>query len=353
MIKNQKIESKPARVLYVEDDEEVAGAIKLNFEEAGDFEVTTVPTSTGAIEAVKSNQYDVIVCDYSIPEMDGIELFKIFRAGPTEKIPFVLFTGKIEEEVATRAVNNELFHYVQKGDPNNLKYAVKDIFARKKSADFSVDINHKLRLLNALIRHDIQNLLLPISGEAELIKETRDYDVIKEKCDKIISSVEKCATLIRISSKFNQVGKDPSRWCSIEDLISLPQKDYPNFIENNIPREVEIFVDLAIFSLVFNNLFDNSMRHGQTVTKVTFSLTKTVIKGDLFIVFIYEDNGIGIKKDIKEKIFDFGFGKNTGLGLSLSKDLIEICGGTIIEDGEFDQGARFKIIIPTWRCRGY
>ena len=48
----------------------------------------------------------------------------------------------------------------------------------------------------------------------------------------------------------------------------------------------------------------------------------------------------------KEKIFDRGFGKNTGLGLTLSREILGITGITIKETGEHGIGARFEITVP-------
>jgi signal transduction histidine kinase len=53
----------------------------------------------------------------------------------------------------------------------------------------------------------------------------------------------------------------------------------------------------------------------------------------------------------KEKIFERGFGKNTGFGLAISRDILDITGITIRETGEPGRGARFEITVPQgmWR----
>ena len=74
----------------------------------------------------------------------------------------------------------------------------------------------------------------------------------------------------------------------------------------------EIFADPMI-GMVFSNLFDNAVRHGETVTDITISCRTT---GE-DLVIVVEDNGVGIPLDEKQKIFENGYGKNTGLGLFL------------------------------------
>jgi signal transduction histidine kinase len=64
------------------------------------------------------------------------------------------------------------------------------------------------------------------------------------------------------------------------------------------------------------------------------------------ITIDYEDNGIGVPDDLKEKIFHRGFGKPTGVGLFLAKEILEITGLTIKETGVFGTGVRFEIFVP-------
>lgn len=61
---------------------------------------------------------------------------------------------------------------------------------------------------------------------------------------------------------------------------------------------------------------------------------------------IYEDNGTGIPAEDKERIFRRGFGKHTGLGLFLSREILAITGIVIRETGEPGTGARFELLVP-------
>ncbi len=59
-----------------------------------------------------------------------------------------------------------------------------------------------------------------------------------------------------------------------------------------------------------------------------------------------EDDGEGVPADEKEKIFERGFGKNTGLGLFISREILDITGITIRETGVPGKGARFEMAVP-------
>ena len=64
------------------------------------------------------------------------------------------------------------------------------------------------------------------------------------------------------------------------------------------------------------------------------------------LVLLCKDDGDGVSTEEKEKIFDQGFGKNTGLGLALSREILDITGITIRETGEPGKGARFEMVVP-------
>jgi signal transduction histidine kinase len=69
------------------------------------------------------------------------------------------------------------------------------------------------------------------------------------------------------------------------------------------------------------------------------------------MVIWYEDDGIGVSVEDKEKIFERGLGKNTGLGLALAREILDITGITIRETGEPGKGARLEMVVPkgAWR----
>ena len=108
----------------------------------------------------------------------------------------------------------------------------------------------------------------------------------------------------------------------------------------------EIFAD-RLLRTVFLNLFENAVMHGGNVTRIHVSGSETP-EGFAIVV---EDNGNGISPEDKEKIFQKGIGKHTGLGLFLVLEVLMITGLSIKETGEFRQGARFEILVPKGKYR--
>jgi len=107
-----------------------------------------------------------------------------------------------------------------------------------------------------------------------------------------------------------------------------------------------VFADPLVVK-VFYNLMDNAVRYGGKITTIRFSVEEP---GDVHLI-VCEDDGNGVPAEEKEKIFERGFGKNTGLGLALSQEILSITGITIRETGEPGKGARFEMTVPkgAWR----
>jgi signal transduction histidine kinase len=64
------------------------------------------------------------------------------------------------------------------------------------------------------------------------------------------------------------------------------------------------------------------------------------------LLLVLQDNGVGILAEEKQKIFERGYGRNTGLGLFLVREILSITGITIRENGTEGEGARFEMLIP-------
>jgi signal transduction histidine kinase len=98
-------------------------------------------------------------------------------------------------------------------------------------------------------------------------------------------------------------------------------------------------------------LIDNALKYGGDRMKM---IRVSSQESDRGLTIVCEDDGVGISAEDKKRLFTRGFGKNTGLGLFLSREILTITGITIIENGTPGKGARFEIAVPkgTWRMKG-
>ena len=113
------------------------------------------------------------------------------------------------------------------------------------------------------------------------------------------------------------------------------------------PADLEVFAD-PLFEKVFYNLLDNSLRYGGGEMKVIRVQSQ---KEDGELILSYEDDGVGISPDEHVHLFERGFGKHSGFGLFLSKEILSITGITIEETGTPGKGVRFVMHIPAGMCR--
>ena len=112
-------------------------------------------------------------------------------------------------------------------------------------------------------------------------------------------------------------------------------------LQNLFPENIEVYAD-PLIEKVFSNLIENSVKYGKKSSFIRFRLDKST---DTYSI-ICEDDGVGVPEDEKGKIFSFQYGKNTGLGLFLSREILSITGISIYETGIELEGARFVIVCP-------
>lgn len=136
-------------ILHIDDEKLFLEISKIYLEKDGDFSVDTISSPIGALDVINSNQYDIIISDYEMPGMNGIELLKKVRS-TIGNIPFILFTGRGREDVAIAAINNGVDFYVQKGgDPRSqfadLRHQVKQAVAKRKAEEELFRKNEELQ----------------------------------------------------------------------------------------------------------------------------------------------------------------------------------------------------------------
>ncbi|MEN6443227.1 MAG: PAS domain S-box protein [Methanoregula sp.] len=136
-------------VLYVDDEEALLDITKIFLESSGELKIDTCSNPKDALYMLGTRTYDVIVSDYEMPELNGIELLKTIKSQNIDT-PVIIFTGRGREIVAIDALNNGAAFYLQKGGDPKAQFAeLKNIIQRAaehkqverklKLTQFSVD----------------------------------------------------------------------------------------------------------------------------------------------------------------------------------------------------------------------
>jgi PAS domain S-box-containing protein len=101
-------------LLYVDDEPILLKVGKVFLEKNDQFHVDTAISVSEATTLMLKNNYDAIICDYEMHEIDGITFLKQIRASGNN-IPFIVFTGRGREEIVIQALNEGADFYLQKG----------------------------------------------------------------------------------------------------------------------------------------------------------------------------------------------------------------------------------------------
>lgn len=143
------------RVLYIDDETSLLTLTQIYLKEEANLEVEVATSALTGLDLLKTQNYDAIVSDYDMPEIDGIEFLKQVREFDIA-IPFIIFTGKGREEVAIEALNNGADFYIQKGgEPHTifteLANAIRHLVRRSHAERSALQSEQHLRaFLNAM-----------------------------------------------------------------------------------------------------------------------------------------------------------------------------------------------------------
>lgn len=231
---------------------------------------------------------------------------------------------------------------------------IRDISARRQAevalAQRTADLeaaNRRLSLVSTFTRHDLANHLVAIEGYLFLLREEPHGPAVPELIERLAGSISGIRVLSDFIRDYPVIGVHPPSWLDLRATAEEAARGVgPDcvVVDNRLPS-VSILAD-PLLERVFATLIENAGRHGNATKAV---LEATHVGDDL--VLAIEDDGIGVPWTEKERIFERGFGRNTGLGLFLAREILESMEMTIAETGAPGHGARFEIRIPDGRIR--
>ncbi len=221
-----------------------------------------------------------------------------------------------------------------------------DITPLRKTQAALQNAMKKLSMLSSITRHDILNCTTVIKLSVQLLQDECSDPTVQKRLHAINQAEDTITSLIRFTREYEDLGLHNPVWVDLSEILAKGSVTrLAGGVSLVIPEKgVRIYVD-PMFEKVIYNLIDNSIRHGGHVQQISCSYRYA--GADLQIIFA--DDGGGVPVAEKERIFEKGFGKNTGMGLFLCREILAITDGSIIEDGEPGRGARFVMTIrPGW-----
>lgn len=208
--------------------------------------------------------------------------------------------------------------------------------------------NEKLQLLSGITRHDIMNQLAVLVGWMSIVRGGQEGPVAEKGFVNMQRAADTIRELLEFTSDYQDIGVKNPLWMDVEETVSksLSGLSLEGIQVNVSCKGLQVYSD-PMLERVFRNLVDNSVRHGVRVSKITLSCSPD---GD-DVVLAVEDDGVGISEGDRAHLFERGFGKNTGLGLYMVRQILGLTGMTIEETGREGLGARFEIRVPRGNFR--
>ena len=184
-----------------------------------------------------------------------------------------------------------------------------------------------------------------------LIKLTLLKDIV-EGLDRMEQAVKESVKIFDFAKLYEQLGAEELTSVDVEAKINEAKA----LFSGSLPKIINLCQGLTLLAdsflrQMFYNFIDNTKKYGQKTTTIKIYYQKTDNDN---LKLIYEDNGVGISVENKQKLFNKGFstGGSTGFGLFLIKKMIDVYGWKIEENGEPGKGVKFTITLPKLNKNG-
>lgn len=332
------------------------------------FGVAYAQSGIRALELAQENNYDLILLDVMMPEMNGFEVCKRLKANEkTKDIPVIFLTAKSDTESMVKGFELGGVDYIIKPfNGTELVARVKNHLDLKIAKQQLADSNSAKDKFFSILAHDLKNPLSTFKNVTELLRD--NFDILnKEEQLKLLDTInatsnslyELLENLLNWSrSQTGRIQFNPMlidlKWIVNNNLSLLETAAETKSIslEINIPDNMMIFADTNMLNTIIRNLVSNAVKFTNENGKIRISAE---VYDDNFVMLMISDTGVGINEEDLDKLFriDIHYTKKgtnqesgTGLGLVLCKEFVEKNGGSITVESQTGVGSTFKMTFP-------
>jgi signal transduction histidine kinase len=365
---------KPLRVLFVEDVADDATLLHLELRRAG-YAVTAerVETAQDMAAALARSPWDVVLSDYSMPRFTAPDALALLRSSSQPELPFLIVSGSIGEESAVASLKAGAADFVIK---SNLARLVPAIERELGEAQMRRERREALAALEQAIRardeflsiasHELKTplttLRLQVAGllrAAENARSNLSDDKVRSRLAAVSRSADRLADLVdrlleitRITTGRLELDRQDLDLCALVHEVltdldtSLRESGSAVMLQADPP--VIGHWDRQRIESVVTNLLTNAIKYGEG-KPIEIMVEDLGPRGRLVII----DHGIGIAEADQRRIFErferavperhFG---GFGIGLWLSRQIVEAHGGCIAVASRPGEGSRFAIELP-------
>ena len=356
------------KVLYVDDEESNLNSFRASFRRL--YDIYTAISAKTALDILSEESVHVIISDQRMPQMTGVDFFKIIKETHPDPLR-VLLTGFTDIEVLADAVNHgDIYRYITKPwnelELTNCIQNAHELYVKKMQLRQKVEelqkTNDELNRFIYSVSHELRAPLASAMGVINIAKLQNLFDeasagseywnLIEECCNKLdynISSTLQYYKNHRYQS--DPVNIDFDKLTA--GLVRLHKQANPGADQIHfgvtIQQPVPFLGDSFRTEIILGNLISNAIKYQDPENKqkeigieIKVDETEAVIK--------ISDNGLGISDEQQPKLFTQFFRGNhnhgTGLGLFIVKEALTKINGSIEVRSQLNKGTLFEVHLP-------
>jgi two-component system, sensor histidine kinase and response regulator len=363
------------RILIVEDDEDLVCMLEYNLRSRG-YATVSALDGLSACRLIEEERPDLILLDIMLPGMDGWQICRIVRNHEREdisEIPIIMLTALGSAKEKLKGIEMGADDYIPK--PFSVKEVllkVDRLIAREMKKRHLGAVVQKLKARESqqtdfqdMLFHELRNQLVIIGGYSERMAEKplmapekyrQCVEVIRECSHSLNSITEEMLLLARLEAGHYPL---PAQEISLEETVreviaNLSRQADEKGVKIHVERRGSIpalRLNPIAVKVALSNLVENAVKYSPEGSDVAVRVRGN---GGGEAAVEVADRGPGIPASDREKIFDkFYRGENvksetkgTGLGLYISKTLIESMGGALLLESNQGSGACFTVAFP-------
>jgi len=363
---NKKTDS--AKILVI-DDEEIVRESCVRILQGQDYRVKTADNGDMGLSTLKEFQPDLVLVDLKMPGMSGFEVLEeIFAYDAT--IVTIVITGFATVSSAIEAMKKGTFDFIPKPfQPDELRLVVHRGLQRRNLVLETIALRNEKEMLRehfaAIVSHELKSPLGAVQQNLYVLADDLEEKLTedqKEKLQRLQNRIQDLVKLINtwlrvISVDINKIKEQ----FEIISIIPILEQSVETVENQAIRKDITITTDIqgelgpiagdkGSLTEAIVNLLTNSVKYSQ----IGGEIKVTASQANNQILIAVTDNGVGIaEEDINFIFADFYRGENlpegersSGVGLTITKNIIEAHDGTIDVKSEIGKGSTFTIHLP-------
>lgn len=347
-------------ILIIEDSQDDYELCSRTLDKIFDCTSLNIRSAAKALELLTTQQFDLILLDYNLPDMNGLEFLKELKArGHTPTGPIIILTGQGNEEVAVNFLKLGASDYIIKGNISvqSLSRSIQNALTNFQAFKLANEKQQELYRFAQTITHDLRGPLGRINAYCKLsTKVATANEMLTKFIDNIDNDALHCMNFLDALFNYAEIGRSKAKMqaVNLNEVLDRSIKNLElDISENNASVSAqnmpEVYGDNMALTQLFQNLISNSIKYSDQKPQIEICAEPDK---DYINIFL-KDNGIGIPVEMANEVFKpftrlktGSDRKGIGLGLALCKTIIEQHNGSIEIRENIGGGTIFQIKFP-------